>query len=53
MGKEVTGLLHSSKRLLAGEFSRTLNEVQRTCKEAMVKEVTGLLHSSDRLLATE
>ena len=53
MDKEVAGLLHSSDRLLAGEFSRTLNEVQRTCKEARVKEVTGLLHISDRLLATE
>jgi len=38
---------------LAGELSRTLNEVKRTCKEVMVKEVTGLLHISDRLLATE
>ncbi|MHC1717761.1 MAG: hypothetical protein AB9883_03815 [Acidaminococcaceae bacterium] len=49
----MTGLLHISNRLRAGELSRTLNEVQRTFKEARVKEVTGLLHISDRLLATE
>ena len=47
------GLLHISDRLLAGELSRVLNEVQRIVKEARVKEVTGLLHISDRLLATE
>ena len=51
--KEVTGLLQVSDRLLAGDLSRVLNEVQRTFKEAMVKEVTGLLHISDRLLAGE
>ena len=53
--KEVTGLLHVSDRLLAGESSRveaargTLNT--GTTIKAMAKDTTGLLHVSDRLLS--